>query len=314
MAAVVNETTRVLLVKHGKNTFEIPCPPSITILELMETIATRTLTDAEHQKIIYKGKSLHNQERKALVEHFVKFKTAKKPPVLKLVGSSQEAIDRAEKNTKDDPLMRNDFSSAPKVGPWKIGERRVRRLRPKEYGFMSVEALPEFDDREVAENMLWELANNPGVQKVMEKHRWKVPVLKEMYPEGKVGISEVCLMGLNKNKGQEILLRIRTDDLRGFRKIESVFNVLYHELAHNEISPHNDAFKALNSQIKREAHELDWTRSKGHRLGDAFSNRRPLTREEAIAKLLGGNENPKNRDNGPRRDYDKGGEDRKPSE
>lgn len=32
---------------------------------------------------------------------------------------------------------------------------------------------------------------------------------------GKVGISPVCILGLNVNKGQEILLRLRTDDLKG---------------------------------------------------------------------------------------------------
>jgi hypothetical protein len=298
MSSLVGKTPiRAVQVKHGKTIFEVPCPAVATILGLMEAIEAKSSIDLDHQKIIYKGKSLHNQDRASLVEQFVKFKAGKKPPVLKLVGSSQEAIARAENSTKDDPLMRSDFSSVDKLEPWKVGKRRVRRLRPKEYGFMTVEALPEFEDGEVAEKMLWELANNPGVQKVMEKHRWKVPVLKEMYPEGKVGISDVCLMGLNKNKGQEILLRIRTDDLKGFRKIESVFDVLYHELAHNEISPHNNAFKALNSQIKQEAHELDWTRTKGHRLGDVYTNRKVLTREEAISKLLGENDKEKKKDN-----------------
>ena len=100
-------------------------------------------------------------------------------------------------------------------------------------------------------------------------------------------------MGLNKNNGEEILLRIRTDDLKGFRKMESVLTVLYHELAHNEISEHNDEFKALNSQIKREALEMDSTRSRGHRLGDAYSNRSFVTREQAIQRMLAKQEDAK---------------------
>ena len=55
-----------------------------------------------------------------------------------------------------------------------------------------------------------------------------MPILKELYPDGKVGETDECVMGLNKNNGEEILLRIRTDDLKGFRKMESVLNVLYH--------------------------------------------------------------------------------------
>lgn len=41
------------------------------------------------------------------------------------------------------------------------------------------------------------------------------PPCSEMPPEGKVGISPVCILGVNINRGQEISLRLRTDDLRG---------------------------------------------------------------------------------------------------
>ena len=69
----------------------------------------------------------------------------------------------------------------------------------------------------------------------MAKHKWNVGSLAELYPDGKVGESAVCVMGLNENKGQRIELRIRTDDLKGFRKILSIRKVLFHELAHNRI-------------------------------------------------------------------------------
>ena len=70
-------------------------------------------------------------------------------------------------------------------------------------------------------------------------------------------------MGLNKNKGQQILLRIRTDDLKGFRKMLSIRKVLFHELAHNEHSEHNGEFFKLMRQIERECNELDWTQGVG---------------------------------------------------
>lgn len=50
----------------------------------------------------------------------------------------------------------------------------------------------------------------------------QVGLLSEMPPEGKVGISPVCVLGVNINAGQEISLRLRTDDLRGFRKYEKI--------------------------------------------------------------------------------------------
>lgn len=49
-----------------------------------------------------------------------------------------------------------------------------------------------------------------------------------MYPEGKVGIDPVCVLGLNENHGQVIYLRLRTDDLEGFRGYARyVFLLLY---------------------------------------------------------------------------------------
>jgi hypothetical protein len=83
-------------------------------------------------------------------------------------------------------------------------------------------------------------AFDPAILHVMEMHKWQVGTLCELYPEGKVGVSEVCTMGLNQvrllgapqwgvlssdvlifgcggdwqNKGQKIFLRIRTDDLK----------------------------------------------------------------------------------------------------
>lgn len=53
-----------------------------------------------------------------------------------------------------------------------------------------------------------------------------------MPPEGKVGVSAVCVLGYNVNKGQEISLRLRTDDYRGFRKYLRIRETLVHELAH----------------------------------------------------------------------------------
>ena len=86
------------------------------------------------------------------------------------------------------------------------------------------------------------------------------------------------MLGLNKNKGQEIYLRLRTDDLKGFRKILTIKKVLYHELAHNEHSDHDDNFYMLMRQIEREVVDLDWRKStKGHVLGGTVFHRNDLS-------------------------------------
>lgn len=66
--------------------------------------------------------------------------------------------------------------------------------------------------------LLHRLAADPGIIGILSKHRWTVGLLSEMPPEGKVGVSPVCILGVNINAGQEISLRLRTDDLKGFRR------------------------------------------------------------------------------------------------
>ena len=168
------------------------------------------------------------------------------------------------------------------------------------YGFGRLEELPQFQDRDKARGFLKALSEDPGVSRVMRKHQYTVGALKEMYPDGKVGIDPVCVMGLNKNKGQEILLRLRTDDLRGFQRfflhyqafetglvmtsnIDTIYihtptdqlshdryndvkKVLYHELAHNEFSDHDNDFKALMSKLIKEGGSMDWTQG-GQKVG-----------------------------------------------
>ncbi|XP_062192715.1 uncharacterized protein LOC133896182 isoform X2 [Phragmites australis] len=98
------------------------------------------------------------------------------------------------------------------------------------------------------------------------QHKWRVGIMTEMAPVGYVGISPKCILGFNKNMGEEISLRLRTDDLKGFRKYESIKKTLLHELAHMVHSEHDANFFALNKQLNEEAASLNWTKSRGHML------------------------------------------------
>ncbi|KAK9827467.1 hypothetical protein WJX74_004216 [Apatococcus lobatus] len=117
--------------------------------------------------------------------------------------------------------------------------------------------------------LLHRLAADPGIVAVMRKHRWEVGLLSEMPPEGKVGVSAMCILGYNVNAGQEISLRLRTDDLKGFRRYDRIHETLCHELAHMVHSEHDANFKALNSLLLKESAALDWTQGAGHRAAAA---------------------------------------------
>ncbi|GMY09775.1 ubiquitin and wlm domain-containing metalloprotease [Fagus crenata] len=137
------------------------------------------------------------------------------------------------------------------------------------------------------------LAADPGIVAIMNKHRWRVGIMTEMAPIGYVGISPKCILGLNKNHGEEISLRLRTDDLKGFRKYESIKKTLLHELAHMVYSEHDANFYALDKQLNQEAASLDWTRSRSHTLsGVQYSENYDdsfVGDSSNIAQKLGGN-------------------------
>jgi len=107
-----------------------------------------------------------------------------------------------------------------------------------------------------AQQRLKELAEDPAILAIMKRHKFQVGQLSEMPPEGQVGVSAECLMGLNKNAGQEILLRLRTDDGQGLRPYQSVIPVLLHELTHNVWGDHDNNFKTLCSELTKEYKEL----------------------------------------------------------
>ena len=168
-------------------------------------------------------------------------------------------------------------------------QRALRR--PDSFGFGSIDVLPEFADAEDARVILERLAKDPGVLAVMSARRWRVPILGEMYPEGRVGTDPVCVLGFNVNRGQRINLRVRTDDLAGFRKYEVIKNVLWHELAHNEISEHTGEFYALVSTLKHEGNAADWTRASGTTLSSSQTVFRPPERVQRAppdGRVLGG--------------------------
>lgn len=226
-------------------------------------------------KLIYKGKILSDHE--ALLQDCLgeKDKTSNKPIKIMAMGvSSQEATKNKElfeKAKRNAPRIRDDLSSQGRANiasRQRLGRQLLSQAAKKEskhssksFGFHRIETLPMLPEQNKAKEILNSLTNDPGILACMEKHNWNVGCLAEMYPEGKVGESEVCIMGLNQNKGQKILLRLRTDDLKGFRKILSIRKVLFHELAHNVHSEHDGEFFKLMRQVEKECNELDWSRN-----------------------------------------------------
>jgi len=229
--------------------------------------------------LLYKGKKLVEVENPILNM----LSTSKTSNTYRLMATGASSLEIQQYRSNFDiasqqaPRIRDDLS---RKGQLEIAKRqhlgrsmmqRAKQSVPSSiYKFGTIEVLPNLPDMKKAQEILTSLANDPGILACMELHKWKVGSLAELYPDGKVGESAVCVMGLNTNNGQKISLRIRTDDLKGFRKILSIRKVLFHELAHNVHSEHDGKFFQLMRQIERECSELDWTN--GHGLSGAAEN------------------------------------------
>lgn len=108
------------------------------------------------------------------------------------------------------------------------------------------------------------LRDDPGIRAAMAKHRFSVPVLMEMDPALHT-THESRTLGLNRNKGEAIELRLRTDAYDGYRDYRTIRRTLCHELAHCVHSEHDRAFWDLTKLIETEVERGDWTRG-GHSL------------------------------------------------
>ncbi|KAI9224832.1 WLM domain-containing protein [Blastocladiella britannica] len=112
--------------------------------------------------------------------------------------------------------------------------------------FLEIQTLPQFSNQAGARAILERLRDDPGIARVMQTRRWTVGQLIELSP------AEATILGYNRNRGQVIALRLRTNDLSGFRAYRNIRMVLIHELAHMVFDEHANDFKALNSELTKD--------------------------------------------------------------
>ncbi|KAJ1946389.1 hypothetical protein GGF37_001191 [Kickxella alabastrina] len=128
-----------------------------------------------------------------------------------------------------------------------------------QHTFHAFEAL-ELPEKQRALDILHKLSKDEGVRQIMVTRQYSVGTLRELHP------FERTILGYNRNRGEVIALRLRTDDLEGFRRYESVRDVLMHELAHMVWDEHDERFHRLNRELCKEVVELNW-QLRGQRVG-----------------------------------------------
>ena len=255
-----------------------------TTVEVLKTTVIKQLHEQHLSpadlKLLWRGKVLSDNETTLYDLLSVSGRSVHR--IVATGVSSAEKLALEEESVRHQAVrVRDDLSEAgilqtaqrQRLGRRMLAQAASNSSSTKKYGFGRIEVLRNLPDQQRAKTILTQLANDPGILACMAKHQWQVGSLTELMPDGQVGQSAVCVMGLNRNKGQQILLRIRTDDLLGFRKPLSIRKVLYHELAHNVHSEHDEKFFQLMRQVERECTDLDWTRGAGLSTKDPEADR-----------------------------------------
>jgi WLM domain len=134
------------------------------------------------------------------------------------------------------------------------------------YTFHTLRPLPYLPNPERSLRFLERLRDDPGIRAAMRTHKFSVPLLTEMDPAMHT-THESRTLGLNRNGGEVIELRLRTDAYDGYRDYKTIRKTLCHELAHNVFGPHDRNFYDLMAKIEKEVEKADWTRG-GRSVGE----------------------------------------------
>lgn len=150
------------------------------------------------------------------------------------------------------------------------------------YTFHTIRPLTYLPDPGRSQRYLETLANDPGIRAAMRAHKFSVGLLTEMNPAEHT-TRESRTLGLNRNAGEVIELRLRTDAYDGYRDYKTIRKTLCHELAHNVWGEHDRNFWDLTKAIEKEVERGDWTRG-GNRLStEEFYNPNDPGYDESVA-------------------------------
>lgn len=225
--------------------------------------------DWDKAKFIAKGKMLRASEHgEQPIAHLDGTKVTLQVPTLEAIQDLQRSSDAAR--AREARRRAVNTSAARPVAARRSRPDPARAQADAQYTFLRVEPLLGFGNAERSRAFLQRLKEDPGIRAAMRKHEFTVGLLTEMDPAANTQSTHegtTRLLGLNRNRGEVIELRLRTDAYDGYRDYKTIRDTLCHELAHNVHGPHDRKFWDLCHQIEREVQAADW-KSGGHAIGD----------------------------------------------
>ncbi|KAL3421307.1 Ubiquitin and WLM domain-containing metalloprotease [Phlyctema vagabunda] len=268
MATDTQDQVSLTLTHHGSpHTFAFP--RDATISSLSEEIASSLSIPASNQKFMIAKLGLLKPPFKEpslpLASIVDKKITLMGSTAAEASSVSLAAVEAAQRPPRAGPGNRPQQKvKAYKTHDWK------REQEESQYTFTTLRPLPYLPNPSRSLQFLQRLKDDAGIKAAMRKHKFTVPLLTEMNPiehtqSNHEGTSRT--LGLNRNAGEVIELRLRTDAYDGYRDYKTIRKTLCHELAHNVHGPHDRNFWDLCKQIEKEVEGADW-KSGGHSLGE----------------------------------------------
>ena len=238
-----------LTLNHHSKPLSISLPSSSTLTDLSDEIAHLLSIPASNQKFMISKLGLLKAPFKdpdlpltSLLNHKITLlgSTATE------ASSLAEAAEQVARRVRRRPAQ---TVKAYKTHDWK------KEQEEGQYTFLTLKPLPYLPNPSKSLQFLQRLKDDAGIKASMRKHKFSVPLLTEMNPiehtqSNHEGTSRT--LGLNRNAGEVIELRLRTDAYDGYRDYKTIRKTLCHELAHNVHGPHDRNFWELCKQIERE--------------------------------------------------------------
>ncbi|KAF2033525.1 WLM-domain-containing protein [Setomelanomma holmii] len=250
----------ITLLHHGeRHTFSFS--RDATISHLSERVASDLSIPPSNQKFLIASKlGLQKPPFKAPI-----------PPLTELVGKKITLMGSTSAEVSSLNASISAASPPRRPGPIKAAlparNRDYKRIQEEaQYTFHTLRPLPYLPNPDRSLCFLERLRDDAGIKAAMRTHKFSVPLLTEMDPAMHT-TQESRTLGLNRNQGEVIELRLRTDAYDGYRDYKTIRNTLCHELAHNVWGPHDRNFWNLCKQIEREVARDDW-KSGGRSVGD----------------------------------------------
>ncbi|KAJ4289563.1 hypothetical protein N0V90_010892 [Kalmusia sp. IMI 367209] len=241
------------LTYHGKPT-TLAFSQDATVLDLSERISSHFSIPPSNQKLLVNPKV-------GLLKPPFKDATL---PLSSLVGKKITLMGSTTAELSSLNASITAAAAPRRPGPVKAAtparNRDWKKVQEEaQYTFHTLRPLPYLPNPDRSLRFLERLRDDAGIRAAMRTHKFSVPLLTEMDPAMHT-THESRTLGLNRNQGEVIELRLRTDAYDGYRDYKTIRKTLCHELAHNVWGPHDRNFWELCKQIEREVERDDWTR------------------------------------------------------